>query len=185
MGFYAYLITDRCYGAAAPAAFAVKLEAIFRKHRPEYALYRDKENPDYSRFAAVFVDVCHTHNVRAILHRDTDLAVQLGADGVHLTSGQFDRIASAKADALHTVISTHTPVEIMHAAAEGADAATYSPVFHSPGKGDPVGLEALQNAAAVEGMDVIALGGIVTAEQIEAVKAAGAAGFASIRYFTD
>lgn len=185
MGFYAYLITDRCYGAAAPAAFAVKLEAIFRKHLPEYALYRDKENPDYPRFAALFVDVCHAYNVRAMLHRDIDLAIQLGAEGVHLASGQFDRIAPAKAAALYTVLSAHTPVEIMHAAAEGADAVTYSPIFYSPGKGDPLGLEALQNAAALEGINVIALGGIVTAEQIEAVKAAGAAGFASIRYFTD
>lgn len=183
MPFYAYLITDGCYGASTPAAFSVKLEAIFQKHKPSYALYRDKENPDYPRFAAVFVDLCHTHGIRSMLHRDVDLAVELGADGVQLTSTQFDRIAPAKAAGLHTVISTHIPVEIMHAAAEDADAVTYSPIFHSPGKGEPVGPEALQSAVGIEGIDVIALGGIVTPEQVEAVRQTGASGFASIRYF--
>jgi thiamine-phosphate pyrophosphorylase len=185
MPFFAYLITDAHYGCPTPGAFAKKLDAVFRAHPVDFALYRDKENPDYTRFAAVFVDVCHARGVRAMLHRDAALAAALGADGVHLTSAQFDAVAQAKAAGLFTVISTHSPVELAHASAEGADAATYSPIFASPGKGEPKGLEDLNETAGKIDLPVIALGGIVTPQQISAVQAAGAAGFASIRYFSN
>ena len=184
MPFFAYLITDAHYGCPTPGAFAKKLDDIFRAYAVDYALYRDKENPDYTRFAAAFVDVCQAHGVRAMLHRDVALALALGADGVHLTSAQFGAVAQAKADGLFTVVSTHSPVEVAHAAAEGADAATYSPIFASPGKGAPKGLDDLNETAGRIGLPIIALGGITGAEEISAVRAAGAAGFASIRYFS-
>jgi len=184
MPFLAYLITDEHYGCPTPGAFAKRLAEIFDAHTIDIALYRDKENPNYTRFAAVFVDSCHLHGIKAMLHRNVALAADLGADGVHLTSTQFEEIGRAKEAGLYTVISTHTPVEIMHAAADGADAVTYSPIFSSPGKGEPKGLEDLNETAGKIDLPVIALGGITTAEQISAVKAAGAAGFASIRYFS-
>lgn len=182
--FSSYLITDGNYGCSAPGAFAKRLGTIFEKHRPDYALYRDKENPDYERFAAAFISVCEAYGVAAMLHQDIAMAVRLGAEGVHLTSNQFDEIAGAKAAGLLTFISAHSIVELAHASADGADAATYSPVFESPGKGIPKGLEDLKETAGKIDLPVIALGGIVTPGQIEAVKAAGAAGFASIRYFS-
>lgn len=184
MAFFAYLITDAHYGCPTPGAFAKRLTEIFKTHTIDYALYRDKENPDYTRFAAVFVDLCHSRGIKAMLHRDVALAAGLGADGVHLTSEQFDEIGRAKDAGLYTVISTHSAVEVAHAAAEGADAVTYSPIFASPGKGEPKGLEDLNETAGKIDLPVIALGGITSAEQIRAVKAAGAAGFASIRYFS-
>jgi len=184
MPFITYLITDGHYGCPTPGAFAKRLADIFDAHTIDYALYRDKENPNYTRFAAVFVDSCRLRGIKAMLHRDVALAEYLGADGVHLTSSQFEEIGRAKAAELYTVISTHTPVEVMHAAAEGADAVTYSPIFASPGKGEPKGLEDLNETAGKIDLPVIALVGITSAEQIRAVQAAGAAGFASIRYFS-
>jgi len=185
MPFFAYLITDGSYGCPTPGVFAKRLDALLQAHAPAFALYRDKANPDYARFAAVFVDTCRAHGVRAMLHRDAALAASLGADGVHLTSAQFGAIAPAKAAGLFTVISTHSAVELAHASADGADAATYSPIFASPGKGAPKGLEDLNETAGKIDLPVIALGGIVTPQQISAVQAAGAAGFASIRYFAN
>ncbi|WP_345971059.1 thiamine phosphate synthase [Sulfurimonas sp. HSL1-6] len=183
MAFFAYLITDGSYACTTPGAFAKHLGELFTAQKIDYALYRDKSNPDYERFASVFVDECHMHGIKAMLHRDAALAVALGADGVHLTSTQFDAVAGAKAQGLFTVVSTHSAVEAMHAAAEGADAVTYSPIFESPGKGAPKGLEDLNETAGKIDLPVIALGGIVSPAQISAVHAAGAAGFASIRYF--
>lgn len=185
MPFFAYLITDGRYGCESPGAFAARLERILQAHTVDYALYRDKENPDYARFAAPFIDLCHLRGVKAMLHGDAALAASLGADGVHLTSTQFEAIRPAKAAGLFTVISTHSVVEIAHAAEEGADAVTYSPIFESPGKGRPKGLEDLNETAGKIDLPVIALGGIVAPDQIDAVKSAGAAGFASIRYFAD
>lgn len=183
MPFFAYLITQGRYGCPTPEMFSERLERIFEGYLVDYALYRDKENPEYPVFAEAFVSVCRAHAIRPMLHRDAALASRLGAFGVHLTSSQFEMIRSAGAAGLYTVISTHTSEEIVRAKAEGADAVTYSPVFTTPGKGAPKGLEDLNETAGKIDLPVIALGGIVTPAQVDAVKAAGAAGFASIRYF--
>jgi thiamine-phosphate pyrophosphorylase len=185
MSFLAYLITDSAYGCATPKAFVRRLNGLLQAKHADCALYRDKHNEEYAGFAVAFVGLCRKRGVKAILHRDVALAKRLGADGVHLTSQQFDAITEAKRAGLMTVVSTHTIGEIVRAASMGADAVTYSPIFETPGKGAPKGLDDLNETAGKIEIPVIALGGIVTAEQIDAVKAAGAAGFASIRYFLE
>jgi len=120
-----------------------------------------------------------------MLHGDVTLASELQAYGVHLTSQQFDEIGRAKASGLFVVISCHTEAEIVEAQRRGADAVTYSPVFSSPGKGEPKGLEDLNEIVAKISLPIIALGGITTPEQVEAVEKSGAYGFASIRYFIE
>ena len=60
---------------------------------------------------------------------------------------------------------------------------TYSPIFETPDKGEPVGLHMLSELTSAVDIPVIALGGIVTDEQVEACQMSGASGFASIRYF--
>ena len=186
MAFFAYLITDRRYYTDTPAVFRAGVHAALAKHLPEFALCRDPHNPHYAELAEHFVETCAQFDgVKAMLHRDVAAAKRLGAYGVHLTSRQFDRIAEAKQSGLFTVVSTHTADEIARAAALGADAVTYSPVFETPGKGTPKGLEDLKEITGKISLPVIALGGIMTPAQIEAVRVAGAAGFASIRYFAD
>ena len=69
----------------------------------------------------------------------------------------------------------------MRAREEGADYATFSPVWDSPGKGAAAGMRELARAAAA-GLPVLALGG-VTIERFAEVAAAGAAGVAAIRLF--
>ena len=60
---------------------------------------------------------------------------------------------------------------------------TFSPIFHSPNKGEPKGVEELKRVAFLLSIPVIALGGIVTQKQIGLSKQSGAKGFASIRWF--
>jgi thiamine-phosphate pyrophosphorylase len=118
-----------------------------------------------------------------LLHGDYALADELKADGVHLTSAQFEDIAEAKKRGLYVVISTHTYEEALKAQKLGADAITYSPIFASPNKGEPKGLEDLKEIVAKIRVPIFALGGITTEEQIKAVEECGVYGFASIRYF--
>jgi len=112
-----------------------------------------------------------------------DVAVLAGADGVHLPADGVPTLAVRRrfGDALVIGRSTHTLGEVASAAAEGADYVTFGPVFASPGKGEPVGLAALERAAAV-GVPVLALGGVGIAE-LPLVARAGAAGAAGIRIF--
>jgi len=102
---------------------------------------------------------------------------------VHLSSAQLDEIPQAKANDLFVVVSTHTPEELKKAQSLGADMATFSPIFETPNKGLPVGLEVLRSVTAEVDIPVLALGGILTQGQISACEKHGASGFASIRYF--
>ncbi len=145
-------------------------------------VYRDKSN--LSKHGAAFVQAAKMFDFnKVIIHGDISLAKRAGADGVHLSSLQLDEITDAKAMGLFVVVSTHTIDELKKAEVLGADMATFSPIFETPGKGAPVGLDMLRSVTSEVTIPVLALGGILTEEQVSACERSGAIGFASIRYF--
>jgi len=146
-------------------------------------VYRDKMTPEYVKNAKLFVENAKNFE-RVLLHGEYTLAKECHADGVHLTSTQFDDIVKAKALDLFVIVSTHSKDEAKDAEALGADMVTFSPIFNTPNKGKAVGLEMLKEVVSTVGIPVLALGGILTQEQIDACDAVGAKGFASIRYFS-
>ena len=155
-----------------------------RKHMPDFALYRDKENKNYARDAQNFVQMCKPlKTLKVFLHQDYRLAKELDADGVHLTSQQFGDIIQAKALGLDVIISTHTHDEVERAKSMGADYVTYSPIFATPNKGEPKGISALEEIVNMTDIKIFALGGIVSQQEVDAVAKTGVYGFASIRYF--
>ena len=179
-----YLITSREYYTDTPAVFRNILHEQFQEHMPHYALYRDKSNPNYDIQAAHFVEVCKQfEDIKSFIHQKVALAKELGADGVHLTSTQFDEITKAKDLGLEVIVSTHSLEDVLQVQKLGADAITYSPIFASPNKGEPKGIENLKNLLKKVDVKVFALGGIITQEQIEKIAQTKAYGFASIRYF--
>ena len=151
--------------------------------KADYVLFRDKTTNRYKEQALDFLNISKNMPFKLILHSDYNLAYELKADGIHLTSKQFKDIPKAKELGLWTVISTHSLNEIEQAQKLGADAVTFSPIFHTPNKGKPKGIEELKKAVDSYGIDVIALGGIIAQEHINLVKESNAFGFASIRYF--
>ncbi len=181
-----YLITSRIYYSDTPAVFRKILHETLKNHLPDFALYRDKHNPAYALQAEHFIETCRQFSdIKAFLHQDPKLAHALGADGVHLTSSQFDRIKEAKKLGLEVCVSTHSLQELQMAQELCADYATFSPIFQTPAKGEPKGIKALKEAVESIDIKIFALGGIVTKEQIKALEAAAPYGFASIRYFYD
>jgi thiamine-phosphate pyrophosphorylase len=153
--------------------------------KADMILYRDKYEPNYSSNAKKFIAEAKKHKFdKVLLHGDIDLAFTLRADGVHLTSSQFDIIKKSKLFGLFTVISTHTLAEVKEAEKLGADMITFSPIFKTPNKGEPKGLDVLKEIVSRVNIPVIALGGVISDEQIEESKESGAKGFASIRYFS-
>jgi len=119
--------------------------------------------------------------VRLIVNRRLDVALALGADGVHLG---FDAVAPADARRLLGParllgVSAHAPEAVASAAREGADYAFLAPVFaprSKPATRPTLGAAALA-AACGAGIPVLAQGG-VDAERVAALLAAGAAGVA-------
>ena len=176
---FAYAITD-------PKIFWEDSEGyIHNLKQADWVLYRDKESNEYAKRAKAFIALFSDNSSQLLLHQDYRLAKELGVWGVHLTSKQFSDIGLAKELGLFTVISTHSFEEIALAQKLGADAATFSPIFPTPGKGEAKGVERLKEAVATFELDIIALGGIIGKEEIELIQATDAAGFASIRYFVN
>ncbi|BDY12080.1 thiamine phosphate synthase [Hydrogenimonas cancrithermarum] len=181
-----YAITDPSYYSSDPLFFSRFLERILRFHAIDMVVLRDKQTSDYETLARSFLSLKpHFPETKFLLHSDECLAASLGADGIHLPSNAFGRISHAKSLGLWTIVSTHTLDEAVEAEQEGADAVTFSPIFPTPGKGEPKGLEKLKEIKDKISIKLFALGGIVTDEQIGAVEGAGADGFASIRYFVE
>ena len=180
-----YLITDPKYYTNDEKRFEEILINVLNKQQIDIACFRDKESGNFEDLAKIFIKICKEKDIKKILlNGDYLLAHELNASGVHLTSTQFDNISKAKELGLYVIISCHTFENIEKALENQADAVTYSPIFETPNKGIPKGIEALKEVVdKYPNMNIIALGGIINAEQIEQISKTKAYGFASIRYF--
>lgn len=152
--------------------------------KTDMILYRDKSALNYSENAEKFINEVQKYTFsKILLHRDYHLAYRLKADGVHLTSTQFEDIEEAKRLGLFVIISTHSLEEALKAQNIGADMVTFSPIFDTANKGEPKGIEELNRVASRVTIPVIALGGIITNKHISLCRESRAYGFASIRFF--
>jgi thiamine-phosphate pyrophosphorylase len=111
-----------------------------------------------------------------------ELAVALGADGVHVPCGPapVERARAALGGSVWLSVPSHSDDDVALAATLEVSAVLVSPVFPSPGKGTPRGVEALRQARAFGAPRVYALGG-VDASRVAACREAGADGVAVIR----
>ncbi|MFY9823258.1 MAG: thiamine phosphate synthase [Thermoanaerobaculia bacterium] len=123
---------------------------------------------------------------RVLVNGRLDVALAAGADGAHLPSDGLPaaplRVRFGPGPLLGR--STHTLEEVERARDEGVDYVAFGPVYATPGKAEPLGLEALARAAGIAGagVAVFALGG-VTLGRFRELATAGAAGVAAIRLF--
>ena len=178
-----YLITDPKYYKDTKS-FKEYLISIYKNKKPSFASFRDKINQDFDTFAEIFVKISKYFQIEKILiNQNIQAALKFKAHGVHLTSSQFNQIEYAKKRGLYVIISTHSKEEALLAKKLGADAITFSPIFKTPNKGEPKGIEELKKVIKEIDIKCFALGGIVGEREIEICKKSGCYGFASIRYF--
>jgi thiamine-phosphate pyrophosphorylase len=132
-----------------------------------------------------------------LINSRTDVAMAVGADGVHLRSEDISprevkkiwgRGANTPARESAPqrpliAVSCHSPEELTQAEACGADFAVFAPVFEKKDSTEapPQGLARLRQACRAN-IPVLALGGI-TLSNARACLEAGAAGIAGIRLF--
>lgn len=181
-----YLITDPAFYTSHPTQLIETLLHVKAKYRPDYICLRDKQSASYATLAEALVTTSlQDRETKLFLHTDFTLAHALGCDGVHLPSHALDKIEQAKALGLEVIASTHTEEEALLAEKLGADAITFSPIFATPNKGKPVGLEKLKEINDKIKPKCFALGGIINEEHVKACESIGVYGFASIRFFID
>lgn len=138
--------------------------------------------------AAVVQAVCADAGVPFILNDRPDLALELGADGVHV--GQDDAPPALcrriLGDDAIVGFSTHAPAELDAAAGEPVDYVSTGPVNETPTKaGRPgTGLDYLRYATSSTPHPFFVTGG-VTPETLPAMLDAGARRFVVVRYLTE
>lgn len=121
---------------------------------------------------------------KILINDRADIALAARADGVHLTTKSVSAAAIRRAFPLDFVIgvSARSAGEAETAKIQGANFATFSPVFHSPGKGESHGIEKLKEISdRLKPFPVLALGGIDETNW-RTVLQSGASGFAAIRF---
>ena len=123
--------------------------------------------------------------VRLFINDRIDVALAVGADGVHLGGTSLAPAeARAIAPALAIAVSTHGLADVRAAVDDPARTAfaVFGPIRDTPSKrayGPPLGFDALAEAARLD-LPLLALGGL-DARDVPEVLAAGAHGVACIR----
>ena len=133
---------------------------------------------EFYDMAAALCPLVHAEGGIFIVNDRCDVALAVGADGVHL--GQEDLpLADARAvlgPGKLIGISTHTLAQALEAEAGGADYIGFGPIFPTTTKAHPVpvvGVASLCEVRARVRTPIVAIGGI-TAKNIGEVLAAGA-----------
>lgn len=171
-----YFITDRKSAGGLDSLLSLIHHNI--QAGVEMIQIREKDLPagELLAFTRRVMELRAQHATKILVNTRADIAIAAGADGVHLPS-------TAPHETLPGLLvgrSCHTLEEIKQA---HADFVTLSPIFESPGKGTPLSLAMLREAAHL-GVPVYALGGI-TRENAASCIEAGATGIAAIRLFLD
>ncbi|TCK17328.1 8-oxo-dGTPase [Thiogranum longum] len=137
----------------------------------------------YQSLAEQVIERCRHSGARVLLNADASLALQLGADGIQLSSQRLQQVNErGLPDKLLLGASCHSAGELVHAQAIGADFALLSPVKPTASHPDApaLGWEVFASLVDACAMPVYALGGMAPADLDEAITH-GAQGIAAIR----
>lgn len=184
--FKAFLITPPL-----SEAYLLSLPKILDSFSVDWLMYRDSSPvwiPEFLRILKPYRKKLFLNlpfqNINEVI------ALSEGFDGVHLKSQFFPYIATLKYSRSYALghrsiligYSTHSIAEVTSALEYGADYCTLSPVFDTPNKGEPLGLEALEALPQALRMQTFALGGI-SSQHLERLRCLRFCGFAGISYF--
>ena len=169
---YLYLITDRKQAIGRPLADVVK-SALDGGIRLVQLREKDFSGRELFDLARELRELTKRYNAKLLINDRVDIAIAVGADGVHL-----GRQSMSVYDARHAFetssliphpssfligVSTHSIKEALEAQSDGAGFITFGPVYFTPSKavyGKPVGIEKLREVAKSVNIPVYALGGI-------------------------
>jgi len=144
------------------------------------------------------------HRAKLLINSRLDVALAVGAGGVHLTSadlsaGQARMVAAMAGGSIEgweflVAVSCHSASEVRLAATQGADFVVLAPIFekilaapqqvHGQSRLPGIGCEAIREAGRSVSVPILALGGVTLANAASCL-AAGTAGVAAIRLFQE
>ena len=173
-------VVEACVAALPPGTFGVQL--------------RDKQRgrASLAAFAARLRTATRPGGVsraQLVVNGDVEIARDVGADGVHLgtDAARVEAARRSLGPRAFVSLAAHDDAELRAALDAGASAALVSPIFATPGKGAPRGLDALRSARSIvhgrrggAAFAIYALGGVDEGNAAACIEA-GADGVAIIR----
>lgn len=169
-----YFITDRTFCDLS----VVEMTRLVLESGIRIVQYREKNatRREIYEQAVKLRELTARHNAMLIINDHADIAVAVGADGVHLGQDDLPLREARRIMGKRIVgISTHSMAEAKEAAEGGADYIGFGPIFHTTTKdaGLPQGLDNLRSIKQNVRVPVVAIGGI-SEETLAAVLEAGA-----------
>ncbi|MCZ6744882.1 MAG: thiamine phosphate synthase [Alphaproteobacteria bacterium] len=158
--------------------------------RGSAVIFRHYRANDRRAIATRLAGICRRRGLKLLIAGDARLAIEVGAQGLHLPEYLARRLAchrwgrrGSRPDWLITV-AAHSLIALQHARHLGADAALLAPVFATASHPDtrPLGPLRFSAWAGESPVPVYALGG-VTAANAGRLAGSGAAGIAGIAGF--
>ena len=182
--FKLYLITDsKLFAAQCSMYFAIETAL---KAGVKFIQLREKHLPTRKLLDMGYwmSELTKEYGAKLFINDRVDIALAVGADGVHLGQDSIPAHAVRKiaGDKLLVGVSTHGIDEAIEAEKDGADFITLGPIYHTPSKlkyGSPIGINILREVKSKVSIPVLAIGGIKL-DKVKEVIEAGADGLALI-----
>jgi thiamine-phosphate pyrophosphorylase len=182
LGFTLCLVTDRSVVTgtleeAVEECLAAGLRAVQLREK-------DLGARDLLSLAGKVRESTNRHGARLFVNDRADVALAVGADGVHRTGSSLpvSMLRSISPPGFLIGASVHSVADARAAEPEGADFLFFGPIYDTPSKrryGPPQGLAVLERVASAVRLPVFAIGGVTPARVAE-LQRAGASGVAAI-----
>ena len=162
--FRVYLITDRKLAPGGDLTGTVD-KALSGGVRAVQLREKDLPGKELFLLAEKMRELTARHGARLLVNDRTDVAMAVGADGVHLGVLSIPPREARRLLGDDAIIgcSAHNERELMEAEEGGADFVTFGPVYATASKasfGPPPGVAALADACRKSRLPVFALGGV-------------------------
>ncbi len=190
--FRLYLITDRKLIPDGCSLTTAVRQALKGGVKAIQLREKDLDTRDLLKLAYKMRELTEEYRAKLFINDRFDIALAVGADGVHLTQNSIpaDAVRKAVHSSLVTRhssqfligVSTHSLKEAREAEKAGADFITVGPVYKTPSKlkyGKPLGINTLGKVSRSINIPVFAIGG-VKSNKISSLKKSGAYGVAMI-----
>ena len=158
------LITDR--KIVPEGSFFTRLQGALKAGiRSVQLREKDISVGELTQYALKAREMTREFNASLFINDRVDVAMAVGADGVHLgrRSMPVKAVRAIARKGFMIGVSTHSLEEAADAGHEGADFITFGPVYETPSKlrfGSPLGIEMLRKATSSIKIPVYAVGGI-------------------------
>ena len=158
-----YAVTDRAWTGR--QTLSEQVEAALRGGVTLVQLREKAMERDAFREEALEIKaLCHRYGVPLILNDDVALALEIGADGVHVGQSDMraDDVRARVGKGMIVGVTAKTVEQALAAQAAGADYLGSGAVFGTSTKADakPMSLETLRSICAAVDIPVVAIGGV-------------------------